>query len=179
MLPINRILDPDAYDLGHVIADAPMIRRVNPQRFEWEQLSAVVYDDAATNIIVGYKDLTTDEFWCHASAPDRPHLPRVLMCEVAAQLCSYHASSHGLTGGKVMGFGGLDGVRFRRSISVPSRLVIVAKLVKLRRGTITVYRFQCFVDQDLACDGELRGIGLPENLAEMITAIEGVAGTGE
>ncbi len=39
------ILDFSNYDLDHVVADAEEIRRYNLQRFEMEQLSAVVYAD--------------------------------------------------------------------------------------------------------------------------------------
>lgn len=162
MPPVDLILDPKAYDLDHVIADVDTIRRFNPQRFECEQLSAVVHDDAQAHVVVGYKDVTEDEFWCRGHFPGMPTMPGVLVCEAAAQLCSYHAHAHGLTAGKVLGFGGLDRVRFRETISAPSRLVTVAQVVKLRRGVMIVYRFQCFVDGALVCNGELRGIGLPE-----------------
>ena len=33
----------------------------------------------------------------------------------------------------------------------------MAKVVKMRRGAMIVYRFQCYVGQSLACEGELRG----------------------
>jgi len=155
------ILAPDAIDLGNVIADIDKIRKFNPQRFECEQLTAVVYDDPQTQTVVGYKDLTENEFWCRGHLPGMPLMPGVLICEAAAQLCSYHAHFHGLTDGKILGFGGLDGVRFREVVHAQSRLVIVAKIVKMRRGLMIVYAFQCFVDNTLVCDGELRGIGLP------------------
>ena len=42
------ILDFSEYDLDHVVADIEEIRRYNPQRFEMEQLTAIVYDDVET-----------------------------------------------------------------------------------------------------------------------------------
>ncbi|HEY1598976.1 MAG TPA: 3-hydroxyacyl-ACP dehydratase FabZ family protein [Pirellulales bacterium] len=161
MSTLERIISPDAFDLENVIADREAINQVNPQRFEWEQLSAVVHDDPDSQIIVGYRDLTEDQWWCRGHFPGRPLVPGVLICEAAAQLCSYHAQIHDLTNGKTLGFGGLDRVRFREMVSVPSRLVIMAKVVKIRHGTMIVYRFQCYVRDSLVCDGELRGIGLP------------------
>ena len=39
------LIDPSLLDFDNVIADVEEIRRYNPQRFEMEQLSAVVYED--------------------------------------------------------------------------------------------------------------------------------------
>jgi 3-hydroxyacyl-[acyl-carrier-protein] dehydratase len=41
----NLILDFSAFDLDRILADSEEIRRYNPQRFEMEQLTAIVYDD--------------------------------------------------------------------------------------------------------------------------------------
>ena len=39
------LIDPSLLDFDNVIADIEEIRRYNPQRFEMEQLSAVIYED--------------------------------------------------------------------------------------------------------------------------------------
>ncbi len=39
------LIDLSAIDLNHVVADIETIRRYNPQRFEMEQLSAIIYED--------------------------------------------------------------------------------------------------------------------------------------
>src|SRR5262249_36393879 len=57
------ILDPSEYDLDRVIAGVEEIRKYNPQRFEMEQLTAVVLDDPERGICVGFKDVTPNEFW--------------------------------------------------------------------------------------------------------------------
>ena len=77
-----------------MLADREAIRQVNPQRFEMEQLTAIVYVDPVNHVIVGYKDVRHDEFWVRGHMPDYPLLPGVLMCEAAAQLCSYYIVTH-------------------------------------------------------------------------------------
>src|SRR5262249_27248716 len=155
------ILDPAAYDLDHVLAGSEEIRRFNPQRFEMEQLTAIVYDDPKTGICVGYKDLAKDEFWVRGHMPGIPLMPGVLMCEAAAQLCSYHVQRHGLMGGAMLGFGGIDEVRFRGTVQPGDRLVIVAEKLQLRPGAMIRSRFQCFVGDQLVCEGQIRGIPIP------------------
>jgi len=155
------ILDPSKYDLNRVVADIDEIRKYNPQRFELEQLTAVVYDDAERGICVGYKDLAPDEFWARGHMPGMPLMPGVLMCEAAAQLCSYHAQRHDLLRAEMLGFGGLDNVRFRGTVLPGDRLVIVAEKTHLRPGQMIRCRFQCFVRENLVCEGEIKGIPIP------------------
>ena len=155
------ILDFSAYDLEHCLADIEEIRRWNPQRFEMEQLTAIVYDDPVGQICVGYRDYGPNEFWIRGHMPGRPVLPGMLMCEAAAQLCNYFAQKHELMDAEILGFGGLDSVRFREMVTPGDRLVIVSKLVKVRRGAMLVSRFQGFVREGMVCEGEIRGVPLP------------------
>jgi 3-hydroxyacyl-[acyl-carrier-protein] dehydratase len=155
------ILDPSTIDFDHVVADVEEIRRYNPQRFEMEQLTAIVYDDGERGLVVGYKDITPDEFWIRGHMPGMPLMPGVIMCEAAAQLCAYHVQRHKLMDGKMIGFGGLDQVRFRGTVVPGDRLLIVSQKLQLRPGAMIRSRFQCFVGEQLVCEGEIRGIPIP------------------
>ena len=157
------IVDPSEYDLNRVIADIEEIRRYNHQRFEMEQLTAIVMDDPERAICVGYKDLTMDEFWVRGHMPGMPIMPGVIMCEAAAQMASYYTQSHNLMKGDLVGFGGLKDVRFRGVVHPGERFVIAAKLLKIRSVMITC-QFQCFVQDNLVCEGILKGIPLPEDM---------------
>ncbi len=155
------ILDFSEYDVNCVVADVEEIRRQNPQRYEMEQLTAIVFEDPARQICVGYKDLRQDEFWVRGHMPGMPLMPGVIMCEVAAQMCSYYAHKYNLLGTKMLGFGGLEEVRFRDPVRPGDRLIMVAQLVKYRPGAMIVCRFQGFVGQTLVCEGRIKGIPLP------------------
>lgn len=155
------ILDFSAYDLDHVVADLEEIRRYNPQRFEMEQLTAIVHDDVVNGICAGYKDVASDEFWARGHMPGMPLMPGVVMCEAAAQLCSFHSQKHNLLGAEMIGFGGMDEVRFRGTVVPGDRLVIVAQKLQLRVGAMIRCRFQCFVREQLVCEGQIRGIPIP------------------
>jgi 3-hydroxyacyl-[acyl-carrier-protein] dehydratase len=155
------ILDFSEYDVNCVVADVEAIRRFNPQRFEMEQLTAICYEDPVRNVCVGYKDLGPDEFWVRGHMPGMPLMPGVIMCEAAAQLASYYSHKFNLMQGDVVvGFGGLEEVRFRGVVRPGDRFVIVSSLLKLRRSIMTC-QFQCFVNQNLVCEGMLKGVAIP------------------
>jgi 3-hydroxyacyl-[acyl-carrier-protein] dehydratase len=155
------ILDFSEYDLNQVVSDVEEIRRCNPQRYEMEQLTAICFEDSVRNVCVGYKDLTLDEFWVRGHMPGLPLMPGVIMCEAAAQLASYYSHRYKLMEG-VIGFGGLQDVRFRGVVRPGERFVIVSRLLKLRRSIMTC-EFQCFVNQNLVCEGVLKGVSIPRD----------------
>ena len=155
------IVDPSTFDYSNIVADIEEIRRYNQQRDEMEQLTAIIYDDPETNTVIGYKDNSDQEFWCQGHMPGFPLMPGVIMCETAAQVCSYHSCRHDLLGCEVVGFGGLDNVKFRGVVLPGDRLTIVCKMTNLRRGRMITCRFEGFVKETLVCGGEIRGIPLP------------------
>jgi 3-hydroxyacyl-[acyl-carrier-protein] dehydratase len=153
------ILDFSEYDLDRVVADQEEIRRYNLQRFEMEQLTAICYEDPSRHICVGYKDLQPNEFWTRGHFPKMPIMPGVIMCEAAAQLASYYSHKYKMMEG-LIGFGGLQDVRFRGVVRPGERFVAVCRLLKVRRAILTC-EFQCFVNQNMVCEGILKGVSLP------------------
>ncbi len=164
MAPREYIIHPGEYDLERVIADIHEIRRWNRQRFEMEQLTAIVHEDQGRGLCVGYKDVTPDEFWARGHFPTRPLMPGVLMCEAAAQLSSYYTQKHDLLDAKVIGFGGLEEVRFREPVVPGDRLVIAVERVRVRPRAMIVCRFQGLVRESIVVDGIIKGVPLPDNL---------------
>lgn len=155
------LVDLSLLDFDSPIADIEEIRRYNPQRFEMEQLTAILYEDAANHCCAAYKDLTMDEFWVRGHMPRMPLMPGVMMLEAAAQLASYFAQKYDLLGAAMVGFGGLDEVRFRDPVIPGDRLILLVKLEKARRGRMIVARFQGVVGEALVVEGVLRGIPIP------------------
>ncbi|MFN3189327.1 MAG: 3-hydroxyacyl-ACP dehydratase FabZ family protein [Aureliella sp.] len=155
------IIDPSTLDLSNIIADTETIRKYNPQRFEMEQLTAIVHEDIEKHICAGYKDISHEEFWVRGHMPNMPLMPGVVMLEAAAQMCSYFSQKYDLLGAAMVGFGGLEDVRFRDPVIPGDRLVLVCGMTKLRRGRIVVTRFQGFVRNSIAVEGILKGIPIP------------------
>ena len=156
------LVDPSLYDLNKPVADSTEIRRFNQQRFEMEQLTAIVYDDWESKSCAGYLDLTDQEFWIRGHMPGVPLMPGVIMCEAAAQLASYYVGKHDLMSDCIMGFAGLEDVRFRGIVTPNNRLVIQAKMLKYRKKLISAH-FQCVLDDKIVCEGIVKGVPLGVN----------------
>lgn len=155
------IVEVSKLDFENPVADIEEIRKYNPQRHEMEQLTGVVYEDTENHICVGYKDITTDEFWVRGHMPNMPLMPGVVMLEAAAQLCSYYVQKHDLLGSAMVGFGGLEDVRFRDPVLPGCRLLLMSELIKCRRGRMLISRFQGVVGESIAVEGIIKGIPIP------------------
>jgi 3-hydroxyacyl-[acyl-carrier-protein] dehydratase len=158
-MPPTLHIDPTTIDMSRTVADQAAIRRVNPQRFEMEQLTAIVLIDTDAQICVGYKDVSTDEFWVKGHMPGYPLMPGVLICEAAAQLCSYYITSSGLMQKEFLGFGGLENVRFRVPVRPGERLLLVGKSLKYNRRQ-TLFNVQGFVGATMVFHGDVLGVAM-------------------
>ena len=157
-MPPDLHFDLSQIDFGHVVADLDAIRKVNPQRHEMEQLDGVVLLDAPNKLFVGYKDVRHDEFWVRGHMPGHPLLPGILMCESAAQLCSYYAmTQHNIDG--FLGFGGMESVRFRGPVRPGDRLILVSKELRYNRRQMT-FNVQGFVKDTMVFHGDIIGVPL-------------------
>ena len=161
MTPQGLLFDLSQIDLNHVVADLDVVRKYNPQRFEMEQLTAIVHEDVDEGVCIGYKDVTADEFWVRGHMPNMPLMPGVVMLECAAQLCSYFVQRHDLLGSAMVGFGGLEDVRFRDPVVPGDRLIFICKLLKARRGRMIISRFEGIVGENVVVEGVIKGIPIP------------------
>lgn len=167
MAKTELIIDPALLDLDNPIADIEAIRALNPQRHEMEQLTAILYEDLEERSCAAVKEVTENEFWVRGHMPGMPLMPGVVMLEAVAQLSSYFTQKHDLLGAAMVGFGGVDEVRFRGVVTPGDRLILMVKLTKARRGRMIVAQFQGLVGENRVLDGSLRGIPIP---IEAVTA---------
>jgi 3-hydroxyacyl-[acyl-carrier-protein] dehydratase len=164
---IEFIVDPDLLDFDHPIADIEAIRAVNPQRYEMEQLTAILYEDVERHVCAAYLQTSYDSFWVRGHMEGMPLMPGMLMIEASAQLASFYTQRHDLLGAQMVGFGGVDNVKFRGIVLPGDRLLVMVRLLKARRNRMIVAHFQGVVGDQIVCEGELKGIPIP---VEYVTA---------
>lgn len=157
-MPPPVLLDYTHIDFSRPIYDIEAIRRVNPQRNQMEHLTAVVWEDIAQHAVIGYKDITENEFWVPGHMPGFPLMPGVIMCEAAAQLAGFYAQKHKLLGGDFVGFGGMDDIRFRGPVFPNSRLILLAKMKELKPRRLATFDFQGIVNDKIVFTGSMIGV---------------------
>jgi 3-hydroxyacyl-[acyl-carrier-protein] dehydratase len=139
------------------VFDREAVCRVNPQRFEMQQLDGILWYEPERNCVLGYKDVTDQEFWVRGHIPGRPLMPGVIQIEAAAQLLSFFVKQIYKEEGFV-GFGGLDRTKFRAAIEPGCRLLLLGHVVQARRGRKYVCDVQGVVDQTLAFEATITGM---------------------
>lgn len=155
-MPPKQLIDLDSIDLNTVEIGMDEVRKCNPQRYEFEQLDGILHYDPDEEVAVGVKEVSDDEFWVRGHIPDRPLMPGVLMCEAAAQLCSFYYKRSTEADG-FMGFGGLDDVKFRAAVEPGDRLVMVARVDRISRRHC-VMDCQGFVGDRMVFQGTVTGV---------------------
>ena len=162
-MPPKRLYDLSQIDFDNVVYGVDEINEINPQREAMQQLTAVVHVDREQDGIVGFKDVTEDEFWVSGHMPDFPIMPGVIICECLAQLAGFYAKKFDVLGGDYVGFGGMDKVRFRAPVFPNSRLVLACKMKSVRTNRRSEFEFQAFVDDTMVASGEMIGVAITRN----------------
>lgn len=155
-MPPATIIDLTGIDLNRILYDQEGVRAVNPQRGDMEMLNAIVYADAERGEIIGYKDVKADEFWVPGHIPGRPLFPGVLMIETAAQVASFYTKEFMKLEGFI-GFGAVDGVKFRGQVLPGHRLYMLCKKTGFRHKRI-VSDVQGIVDGNIVFEGVVTGV---------------------
>jgi len=136
-MPPSLLFDLSQIDLtGKPIFDKEAIGKVNPQRFEMQHLDGVLWYDKKKFLVLGYKDVTENEFWVRGHIPGRPLMPGVIMIEAAAQLSSFFVRQ--IYGVDVfIGFAGIESAKFRSVVKPGHRLYLLAHITKFKQRKYT------------------------------------------
>ena len=119
-------------------------------------MTAILFVDDDARTIGAYKDVRPDEFWVRGHIPGRPLMPGVLMIEAAAQMSSFYYK-YVQKDPRFLGFGGVDGVKFRGQVVPGDRLLLVGKVVEIRNRR-AVFDTQGVVGDRLAFEARITGM---------------------
>ena len=136
------------------------IEKVNPQRFEMQQLDAILWYDKEKSQILGYKDVTDKEFWIRGHIPGQPLMPGVIMIEAAAQLSSFFLKEIFAEPGFI-GFAGIGEAKFRSMVEPGQRLYLLGQIIKYKkreRRTQVETRVQGIVNGKMAFEAVVAGM---------------------
>lgn len=158
-MPPALLFDLDKIDLNATpLFDREDINKVNLQRYEMQQLDGVLWYNKEKFLILGYKDVTENEFWVRGHIPGRPLMPGVIMIEAAAQLSSFFVKEiYDLEG--FIGFAGIDQAKFRATVQPGSRLYMLAHITKFKRRKYTCV-IQGVVDGKMVFDTTVSGLNV-------------------
>ena len=144
--------------------DAPLLHGLDhiqariPQRFEMALLQGIVHADQEQKFGIGVHQSRPTDFWVRGHLPGRPLMPGVLIVETAAQLCAWvMATCVEMPPGKFFAFAGIDGARFRGQVVPGDRLLLAARVNRVRRSLAT-YDTQAWVKDELVFEGQILGV---------------------
>lgn len=158
-MPAQPLIDLREDDLSRTILGKDEIRTAVKQRGELEMLDGVLLLCGERKLIVGYKEIRSDDWWAPLHIPGRPLLPGALMIESAAQLCSVYYDRTQGHDERFFGFGGIDRARFRRAVEPDCRLVLACHLTR-ERNTLYTFEAQGFVDSEMVFEAAILGVAL-------------------
>ena len=152
------LLDFDFLRAQPVLYDLDEIRKRNRQRYEMEQLSAIVYLNPDEGLVAGYKEITENEFWVRGHIPERPLMPGVIMLEAGAQVSSFYFYTV-FPDAPFFGFAAIDEAKFRGMVVPGQRLYLLAKALQMKPRR-AYFQTQGMVDGKIVFEARLLGIAL-------------------
>jgi len=156
-MPPPLLFDLTSIDLrAEAIFKKADICKVNPQQHEMQQLDGILWYDKDKYLILGYKDVTKDEFWVRGHIPGRPIMPGVIMIEAAAQLSSFFVKKIYELGGFI-GFASIESAKFRSTVEPGQRLLLLGHITKFKRRKYTCC-VQGLVDETMVFNGVISGL---------------------
>lgn len=144
---------------GKPVFDKEAIGRENPQRFEMQHLDGVFWYDKDKFLVLGYKDVTENEFWIRGHIPGRPLMPAVIMVEAAAQLLSFFVKRI-YEERAFIGFTSIDSAKFRSTVEPGQRLYLLGHITKFKKGRKYSASIQGVVDGNMVFETAVSGMAV-------------------
>lgn len=157
-MPSTPLLDLETIDLSRTIVGRDEIYRLLKQSGSFAMLDGILHFDAQGTLVAGFKDIRGDDWWAPDHIPGRPIFPGALMIESAAQLCAWDYMKRAVHSPDVfVGFGGLEGTRFRGVVEPGQRMIFVGAVKRIRSRMFT-YSAQGFVAGNLVFETDVLGV---------------------
>ena len=156
-MPPSLLFSLEGIDVDTVIVPIEEVRKVNPQRYEMEQLTGVIHVDTAAGHLVAERWIGPDEWWARGHIPGRPLMPGVLMIEACAQASAYLYKVLDPSEERFIGFGGLEEVKFRGEVLPGDRLIILVQVLD-RRSRQATFAAQGLVEDRMVLHGHVVGV---------------------
>lgn len=138
-MPPVLLFDLDKIDLnGDDVFSREDIEKINPQRYEMQHLDGVLWHDKDARLVLGYKNVTENEFWVRGHIPDRPLMPGVIMIEAAAQLLSFYVK-HVFEIDDFIGFAGIESAKFRGQVVPGDKLLLLGHITSIKSRKFAAY----------------------------------------
>ncbi len=152
------LVDFDQIDLSRVRFGKEELRAGLKQRGKFEMLDGILHLDLESDLIVGFKEIRSDDWWTSDHIPGRPIFPGALMIEGAAQLVTFDfLQRRPEMLGQFMGFGGVNDTRFRAPVEPDCRFLLAGRIHRIR-SRMFHYRAQGFVERTLVFETEVIGV---------------------
>ncbi|MDR3347618.1 MAG: 3-hydroxyacyl-ACP dehydratase FabZ [Helicobacteraceae bacterium] len=146
--------------------DITQIQKILPHRVPFLLVDRVT-DIKSGEYVEAYKNISISEPVFQGHFPDHPIYPGVMIIEGMAQAGAVLAFYSGdmdeeSTKNKVVYFMSIDNVKFRKPIRPGDRLDYKLSLIK-RKGNVWVLDGRAFVDEQLACEAQLKAMIVDKN----------------